>query len=96
MTKPVFPNIPQHEKLKTLQGDAECVGEFIDWLSDEGIQLCEKKAHLYSEDGAMYPVDRTIEEMIAGFLGIDRDALEREKVSILNYQRQMTESAGDH
>jgi len=69
----------QHEKLQEVHPFSQKIGEFIDWLSEEGVYLAE-----YSSTGEyMTPMRRSVTTYLAKFFEIDETALEKEKLDML-------------
>jgi hypothetical protein len=74
---------PEHEKLRSLNGTNQVIGEFIDWLEDE------KDIWLCSPDGpsSFWPCHTPIQDLMAEFFDIDQDKLEEEKLAMLELLR---------
>lgn len=70
---------PLHEKLRRNEGQAITIGSFIDFIGEQGWELCEYDDHVrrYS------PVRKRPEEIIGAFLEIDPKKLEQEKQAML-------------
>lgn len=83
-------NYPQHEKLEKVQGKSQVCGEFLEWLNSQGYHV----ARYGGEDGAemLYPIAEPINSLLARFFDIDEDALEAEKVAMIDNLRAMNES----
>lgn len=76
---PVPPLLPEHQKLKDLNGANQIVGDFIEWLSEELYSICKVN------DGYNYvPINLSRDELIAKHFGIDAEKLEAEKQQILD------------
>jgi len=87
------PEYPEHEKLHALEGASQTVGEFMEWLKQQGISLWQEGEVLVEwranpVDGLMR-VTKTTEDLLAEFYEIDRQALEREKEQMLADIRQL-------
>ncbi len=74
---------PEHEKLKALNGANNIVGDFISWLSEQGIQLAR-----WDKFDELHPINDSIESLLANFFGIDRNILEQEKQAMLDQIRK--------
>lgn len=61
---------PEHAKLRARKADARLLSAFLDDLEESGLVICE--ANYYS-------TSRTKADLIGAFLGVDPDALSREK-----------------
>ena len=70
---------PLHVKLKEMEPQLKAVQDFLDWLDEHD------KIIAYWRDDYDYPeIDHTSKAtLIAGFLGINEAALEREKQAML-------------
>ena len=77
-------NLPEHEKLKEVQPQSQAIGEFIEWLSEQGIWL----ASLNRFD-RFDPINDGTEKLLARYFEIDLKVLEAEKVALLDAQRQL-------
>lgn len=74
---------PEHDKLSALNGANNIVGDFIEWLSEEGFILAK------SEDKYdLFPASETRDQLIAKYFGIDPKRLEAEKVAMLDAIRK--------
>jgi hypothetical protein len=73
---------PQHDKLRAVKRESQAIGEFLDWLQNTrkpSVQLAvnAKDVTLASE---LWP---KIEDLLAEYFGIDRAALELEKLAMI-------------
>ena len=79
---------PEHQKLRAVKDKSQCVGEFIEWLGEQGIMLCCNDGQV-----GMYPINWPITEsrnkLLARFFGIDLNRLEDEKLAMLDEQRAL-------
>ena len=80
---------PEHDKLTKIKDQSQAIGEFMDWLADDGIFL----AHY--EEGYNFPhhVHTPITDLLASFFGIDQKKLEEEKRQMLEGIRQANATA---
>lgn len=88
---------PQHDKLAALGGANNTVGEFIEWLGDNGFAICRRttaadriatrNADEPTPDDYV-PAQRSIQWLIAEFFGIDADEFSREKDRMIEDFRQ--------
>lgn len=77
-------NYPEHDKLKALAGANQTVGDFIGWLEEQGLELAR-----WNEAGTYcLPANKPREELLAEFFGINRSALEAEKLAMLGSLRE--------
>ena len=79
-------NLPEHEKLKEVQPQSQTIGEFIEWLDEQGIWLAS-----FNRFDRLDPINDGTEKLLARYLEIDLQALEAEKVALLGMQRQLNE-----
>jgi hypothetical protein len=70
---------PEHEKLKALGGANQTVGDFIEWLGENRIELAQWN------DAGTYclPIHKSRDDLLAEFFEIDRNKLEAEKRAML-------------
>ncbi len=72
---------PQLARMQAVQEQSQAIGEFIDWLGQNGMAICT------SEDGLrgdrFYPVMAPIEELLARHFGVDLQAAEKERRATL-------------
>ena len=76
---------PEHEKLKALGGANQIVGDFIGWLSEQGIELCERTRRR----DELVPCGKSRDDLLAEFFDIDTEKLEDEKRQMLDELRAM-------
>ena len=76
---------PEHEKLKALNGANNIVGDFISWLSEQGIWLGK-----WDNFDRLHPIMDSTEDLLAKYFDIDRFAIEREKQAMLDSLRNKT------
>jgi len=86
------PQYPECEKMTSVRGSADIVGEFLDWLSNKKeYSICG----FYSEEpdeGEYHPIDLNIEQLLAEFFEIDLNKVEEEKRQILGDIRRKDEN----
>lgn len=70
------------------------IGEFLDWLTGQGLMICawhEREAvgdtTMYTPSG-WYPIREPIEKMLARYFDVDLDAVEKEKRTLLEALRE--------
>jgi hypothetical protein len=89
---------PELDKLITLKDEwhTEKIGEFIDWLSEQGIVLAKRHEHAddcYEEgfrtpqcgyrNDSLAPHDEVLEKLLARYVGVDLDKVEKERQRLL-------------
>jgi hypothetical protein len=81
---------PEHAKLHAVRADCETIGQFIEWLRDNGITLCETYNRPHSRrDGEYLPTPKTIPTLLAERFGIDQNRIEAEKRQIIQELREL-------
>jgi hypothetical protein len=76
---------PMHAKLKGLNGSNQIVGDFIEWLDEQRIEMAQwHDAVDGQEDAFLVPIHKSRDDLLAEFFDIDRDVLENEKRAILD------------
>lgn len=73
---------PEHENLRALNaGEKRGVTNFLEWLGENEFEICVRHE---GENFAVYEPSRNrIQDWLAEFFGIDQQALEREKLAML-------------
>lgn len=77
---------PEHDKLKALGGANQTVGDFIEWLGEQGIELASYGNGAYRD--VLFPLRRSRDTLIAQFFEIDTNKLEAEKRAMLDEIRE--------
>jgi hypothetical protein len=78
---------PEHTKLKEIQPQSQKVGEFLEWLQENGYTICtfDKKHGEYASAYISIP------QMLAKFFEIDSEKIEAEKQAMLEEIRRSNE-----
>lgn len=80
---------PEHEKLKIVKPQSQAIGDFLTWLQENGLTICEvQEKHPW--DAVYHPVRKTIERFLAEYFEIDLVKLELEKRTMLEEFRSQT------
>lgn len=74
---------PEHEKLKALDGENQKIGNFIEWLNEQGYSICEWKEGRGYNGGEYHPARSNTSDMLAQYFEIDVKRLEDEKQAML-------------
>lgn len=77
---------PEHEKLRASEREAQTLSSFIDFIAQQGWELCKWDDNQYTP--RPWRIQETPEEIIGMFLGIDPQKLEAEKVAMLKEIRK--------
>ena len=83
---------PEHKKLEKARDDSHLIGEFLEWLTNEKqIRLCtyEKEGTRHPDTGEFVLLNKSIEQLLAEYFGIDLNKLEKENQQILEEQRKL-------
>lgn len=73
---------PEHFKLARVQEQSQACGEFLEWLNQQGIELCRHDPE--SSHGRMFPIFESTTALLADFFEIDLTRLEAEKRAMLD------------
>jgi hypothetical protein len=68
---------PEHEKMLKIRNQSQAIGEFLEWLENEGIVLAEW------EGDKLWPSRESISHFLASYFGINPLQLELEKRRML-------------
>lgn len=68
---------PELDKMLAIQGKSQTVGEFLEWLGQESLLICE------CDEGKLYATRSTTEQLLADFFEIDLNKCEQERQQIL-------------
>ncbi len=86
---------PEHAKLKALGGANQTIGDFIEWLGEQGFTIAH---HALLESGEpsvhLSWCGKSRDRLIAEFFEIDQAKLDAEKDQILEDFRAATASPG--
>lgn len=72
---------PEHDKLQAVAGKSQVIGEFIEWLREQGIYLAT------DDFDKIYPIHQSVETLLASFFEIDLNVIEKEKRQMLDSLR---------
>jgi len=79
----------EHERLHAVKEQSQRLGEFLDWLGENGYFVCE-----FAENYGEYaPTSTRIEQILADYFDVDLDAIEREKREMIAELRGNTPEA---
>lgn len=79
---------PEYDKLAKISDQTQAIGEFMDWLADDGVFLARH------EENSKYawPIHRPITDLLAEWAGIDQNKIEAEKRQMLEAIRQSNDA----
>ena len=73
---------PECEKLKSVAGGSQKLGEFLDWLRNvKGWELCTQQEH--ESEIRLCPVHYNPETLLAEYLDVDLDEVEKERQAMI-------------
>lgn len=75
---------PEHERQSLVAGKSQAIGEFLDWLNEQGYAVAE-----YDQMGNWHPLHRSIESWLAQYFDIDPVKIDREKRAMLDAMRAL-------
>jgi len=78
MPRPDDTSTSMLERFSETECERETLGAFLEWLRERGIQLA-----VWRNDEHLHPAHRPSSELIAEFLDIDLDQLEKERRALL-------------
>lgn len=82
------PKTPECDRRLEARGDTQVVGEFLAWADERCLLLCSA-----GHAGRYWPDQRTTEQLIAEWKGIDLAEVDREKQALLEPAREQATSA---
>lgn len=84
---------PECDKFLLVSAESEKIGEFIDWLSRQGIQLCTwvENDRKIITGGDYFPTNMNITELLAQYFDIDLQKIEQEKRAMLEELRELNQ-----
>lgn len=89
---PDYPPTPTLDRMLKVKEDSQKLGEFLDWLSEQGFILCEKQT-----DGSKFypyfPTRYAVEELLAMYFGVDIGMAQAEQDAVLAYVRSQQEES---
>ena len=77
---------PEHEKQHAIVDKSQAIGEFLDWMSQQGIHRMR-----YEEFDTWVHDSRSIECLLAEYFNINLDTIETEKRAMLDEIRKLNE-----
>lgn len=72
---------PQLALMASVQGQSQPIGEFIEWLGENGMAICTSEEGLRGT--TFFPVLESTEKLLARHFGVDLNAVERERRQVL-------------
>ena len=72
-------NYPAIEKMKSVQKESQVIGDFLEWLDEQGLRICS----IDDETGELHTAYCSIEKRLAIYFDIDLVEVDKEKRQIL-------------
>jgi hypothetical protein len=72
---------PQLALMAAIQGQSQSIGEFIEWLGENGMAICSSKDGLRGT--SFFPIVESTERLLARHFELDLNAAERERRQVL-------------
>jgi hypothetical protein len=91
-----LPEAPECDKMLAVRDKSQVIGEFLDWLGEQGITLARYTEDTEVKMDRLVPVYTSIDKILAEYFDIDLDKVEQEKRTILKALRQDGKSRAHH
>lgn len=78
-----YPKTPELDKISEIQETSQKIGEFIDWLKEQGIVFA-----IEGQKEDLVPFYRNTESLLYEFFEIDGNKVEKERRQILKYLKK--------
>jgi hypothetical protein len=103
MTETTEVPTPELDKIKSVSGSSQTIGDFLEWLRNQDVVLAEYHKHedscfpeedterlepMCNMDDRLVPVQMSIERWLAKYFDIDLDKAEEERVTVLEQWRK--------
>lgn len=80
---------PELDKMLAVKEKSHAIGEFLDWLDESSLVVCEYGVCDCDECGnELYPARTSTEQLLADYFGIDLNKCEQERQQILKDIRE--------
>lgn len=83
MSKLQIEDYPEHTKLSAIKDKSQAIGQFLEWLPEQGITLCGFVGEDKTSHAHYYPYQKTIQQLLSEYFEIDLEVLEKEKQQML-------------
>lgn len=83
MTTPQLPDTPELAKMAAHNDDSQVIGDFLDTIFEQGMVLCEWQ--WVGQNEKLVPINKSIEQILADFFGVDLKKCEQERKALLDY-----------
>lgn len=84
------PATPELDKLLAVKDKSQVIGDFLNHLQEGEVYLCQLED---DDDGSPHfvEIEKTLEQVLAMYFGIDLDRCEEERVQLLEWVRASQE-----
>lgn len=82
------PASPECERMVAVAPESHKIGEFLDWLNEQGIHLAEYVDDGEHVDEVLMPRSERYESLLARYFEIDLDKVEAERRAILKHLQE--------
>lgn len=83
-----LPPRPTLAKMCAVKERSQTIGEFIEWLNENGMQVCRLEGYEDSFRDEYTPIRESTEQLLANHFGIDLNEAENERRALLDYIRE--------
>ena len=80
---------PTLDKIAEVRDQCQIIGEFLEWLHDKGISLCELNKTKGWSSETYERIDKSTDSLLYEYFEIDENAAEQERIDLLNKIREM-------
>lgn len=85
---------PECEKLAQVSEKSQELGYFLEWLMQRCVLAEWDESEEGGTDDILYPIHKSIEQILAEYFHIDMDKVNEERAQILKELRSQDEKAG--
>lgn len=79
---------PELDKMLAVKEQSRTISEFLDWLDGQEFEICKYDEDASYEENLYRHIDKTKEQILAEFFGIDLVKCEQERQQILDDLRK--------
>ena len=91
-TPPQMPETPTLERVRRVSEKSQAIGEFLEWLQDRGYTLAVPSSRRREgHQECLEPAVVSRNALLHRFFGIDEEQESRERESLLEHMRELTE-----
>lgn len=79
---------PEHDKLLALSDKSQVIGEFLQWLRSEGMEIAYWRTSPNAVEPRLTVLSKSINSLLAKYFDINQDKLDREKADMVRRLRE--------